>query len=344
MKISIVVPVYNAEQYVGECIESILNQSFNNIELILINDGSKDRSGFICDEYAKKDNRIKVIHKKNEGVSIARNIGIKNASGEYIAFVDGDDLVDKKIYTTMLQAINKTNSDLVMCRYERVYSDGKSELAVEPLIEGIYDKEQIFDKLILDMIGNDLSNMSKPLIMGSTCRCLYKKEIIDKYKIEFPIIKIAEDMLFHLYYLVACKKVYVVEQALYYYRYNELSATKNYINHLWEVLMYQLELVEDGLNKFNLLNSKSKDRLEINTFYFISWCFTNECNPRNPKKYREIIKEMNKISKHNKFKEVFTWNNIKKASFKEMCLFTCIKLKLYTLVYLYHHKKFNSLI
>lgn len=342
MKISIIVPVYNVEQYVGECIESILNQSFKNIELILINDGSKDNSGFICDEYAKKDNRIKVIHKKNEGVSIARNIGIKNASGEYIAFVDSDDLVDKEIYTTMLQVIEETGSDLVMCRYKKIYNDGKKELALEPLREGLYDKEQIFNNLILDMIGNDPSDMSKPLIMGSIWRCLYKKEIIDKYKIEFPIIKIAEDMLFHLYYLVACKKVYVVEQALYYYRYNELSATKNYINNLWEVLMYQLELVEDGLNKFNLLNSKSKDRLEINTFYFISWCFTNECNPRNPKKYRYIIKEMRKISKHNKFKEVFTWNNINKTNIKERCIFACIKLRLYTLVYIYQNIKMNS--
>ena len=344
MKISVIVPVYNVEQYVGECIESILNQSFYDIELILINDGSKDNSGFICDEYAKKDNRIKVIHKKNEGVSIARNIGIKNASGKYIAFVDSDDLVDKEIYTTMLQAIEESGSDLVMCRYEKVYSNRNNELAIEPLREGLYDKEQIFNNLILDMIGNDPLDMSKPLIMGSTCRCLYKKDIIDKYKIEFPVIKIAEDMLFHLYYLMSCKKVYVVNKALYYYRYNELSATNNYINNLWEILMNQLELVEDGLNKFNLLNSKSKERLEINTFYFISWCFTNECNPRNLKKYREIIKEMKKISKHNKFKKVFTWKNIMKASFKERCLFTCIKLKLYILVYLYHHKKFNSLI
>lgn len=344
MKISIIVPVYNVEQYVGECIESILSQSFNNIELILINDGSKDNSGSICDEYTKKDNRIKVIHKKNEGVSIARNIGIKNASGKYIAFVDSDDIVGKEIYTTMLQAIEESDSDLVMCRYEKVYSNRNNELAIEPLREGLYDKEQIFNNLILDMIGNDPLDMSKPLIMGSTCRCLYKKDIIDKYKIEFPVIKIAEDMLFHLYYLMSCKKVYVVNKALYYYRYNELSATNNYINNLWEALMYQLELVEDGLNKFNLLNSKSKERLEINTFYFISWCFTNECNPRNPKKYREIIKEMKKISKHNKFKKVFTWKNIMKASFKERCLFTCIKLRLYTLVYLYHHKKFNSLI
>ena len=136
MKISVIVPVYNVEQYVGECIESILNQSFYDIELILINDGSKDNSGFICDEYAKKDNRIKVIHKKNEGVSIARNIGIKNASGKYIAFVDSDDLVDKEIYTTMLQAIEESGSDLVMCRYEKVYSDRNNELAIEPLREG----------------------------------------------------------------------------------------------------------------------------------------------------------------------------------------------------------------
>lgn len=343
MKISIIVPVYNAEKYLSECIESIINQLHSNIELILVNDGSKDNSGVICDEYAKKDNRIKVIHKKNEGVSIARNEGIKLASGKYIAFVDSDDLVDKEIYTNMLTTINERNSDLVMCRYKKVFNNGKSELAEEPLYEGLYNKNLIFDKLILDMIGNKQSNMSQPLIMGSTWRCLYKKEIIDKYNIEFPVIKIAEDMLFHLSYLVVCEKVSVLNKPLYYYRYNEVSATKNYIDDLWKILMYQIELVENVLNKSALLNDKSKERLVMNTFYFISWCFTNECNPRNPKKKIQIIKEMRKISNHKKFKETFTWNNIMKASFKERCVFMCIKLRLYILVYLYQNKKMKSI-
>lgn len=342
-KISIIVPVYNVEKYLSECLDSILNQLYKNIEIILINDGSKDNSGSICDEYAKKDKRIKVIHKENEGVSIARNVGVKNASGDYIAFVDSDDTIDKKIYTNMIKVINETNSDLVMCRYKRVFNNGTSEIEEEPLREGIYDEKQIFNELILDMIGNDFSNMSKPLIMGSTCRCLYRKEIIDTYNIKFPVIKIAEDMLFHLYYLASCNKVYVINEALYNYRYNDLSATKNYIHDLWDILMYQLELVENALKRFDLLNDKSKERLVVNTIYFISWCFKNECNPHNPKKYKKIIKQMKIISNNSKFKEVFTWKNIMKASFKERCIFICMKLKLYNLVYLYQNRKMKSL-
>lgn len=120
-KISIIVPVYNVEKYLSQCIESIINQNHKNIEIILVNDGSTDKSGDICDKYSLKDNRIKVIHKKNEGVSIARNTGLKVATGEYIAFVDGDDLVDKDIYTRLINVINNSKYDLVMCRFYRSF-------------------------------------------------------------------------------------------------------------------------------------------------------------------------------------------------------------------------------
>ena len=120
-EISIIVPVYNVEKYLSQCIESIINQNYKNIEIILVNDGSTDKSGDICDSYSLKDNRIKVIHKKNEGVSIARNTGLKVATGEYIAFVDGDDFVHEYIYTKLINIINNSKYDLVMCRFYRSF-------------------------------------------------------------------------------------------------------------------------------------------------------------------------------------------------------------------------------
>lgn len=342
-KVSIIVPVYNVEKYLSDCVDSILNQSYKNIEIILVNDGSTDNSPSICDEYSRKDDRVKVIHKKNEGVSVARNSGIKAASGEYIAFVDSDDLVDKSIYTNMIETIDNKNTDLVMCSFKRIFNNGDMELSDEPLKEGYYNKDLIFEELILPMVGNSFSNMSSPLIMGAIWRCLYKKEIIEKYDITFPKIKIAEDMLFHLYYLAACESVYVTKEPLYYYRYNNLSATKNYISNLWDTLMYQLKLVEEALMKFGIYNEKSKERVHVNTLYFISWCFSNECNPKNPKVYKDAIKEMKKISKNDRYKEVFTWKNIMHASFKERCVFICIKLRLYRILYLYENKTMKNM-
>lgn len=338
-KISIIVPVFNVELYLSKCIESILNQKYNNIEVLLINDGSTDNSGEICDKFANKDNRIKVIHKKNEGVSIARNIGLKYSTGEYIAFVDGDDFVNENIYTTLYSRINNSRFDLVMCRFYRSFSNGENIVENEPLREGEYLKDNIYKELILPMIGNDFDNMGKSLIMGTTWRCLYKKEIIKKNRIEFPIIKIAEDMIFNLNYLAYCNYVYIEKEPLYYYRYNYNSATKKYITNLWDTLSKQLNIVNNDLKKFKMLNENSKERLASNTFYYISWSFTNECHPYNVKKYMDIVEEMNRISKTEHFKNVFTWKNIIKSPFKERCLFICIKLKLYRIFYTYNNKK-----
>ena len=114
-KISIIVPVYKVERYLENCIESIINQTFKDFELILVDDGSPDRCGLICDNYAKKDERIKVIHKKNEGLSAARNSGIQIAKGEYIAFVDSDDCINKNMYETLYDTAIENKSDIVVC-------------------------------------------------------------------------------------------------------------------------------------------------------------------------------------------------------------------------------------
>ncbi len=117
MKISIVVPIYNAEKYLDRCIQSILNQSYKDLEIILIDDGSTDSSNKICNNYQKRDNRIKFISQKNEGVSAARNRGISEATGEFIGFVDSDDYIQPNMYETLYGLINKYNCDISICGY-----------------------------------------------------------------------------------------------------------------------------------------------------------------------------------------------------------------------------------
>ena len=118
-KISIIVPVYNVEEYIHRCIDSILAQTFTDFELILVNDGSHDQCGKICDEYAENDSRIKVIHKKNGGLSDARNAGLEIAQGEYIGFVDSDDYIEHDMYEKLIEACKEYNSKLAMCgRYK----------------------------------------------------------------------------------------------------------------------------------------------------------------------------------------------------------------------------------
>ena len=117
--ISIIVPIYNVGKYLPKCIESILNQTFKNFELILVNDGSTDNSGVVCDDYAKKDTRIKIVHKSNGGVSSARNAGLYVAKGEYIGFVDPDDYIDKNMYEKLYRLCIDNNSDIAICRFNR---------------------------------------------------------------------------------------------------------------------------------------------------------------------------------------------------------------------------------
>lgn len=131
--ISIIIPVYNSEKTLKRCVDSILNQTFNrDIEILLVNDGSKDSSESICLEYQNNDKRIKYFKKENGGVSSARNLGIYEAKGEYIAFVDSDDYVEPNMYEIMLNKISKDGSDIVICGYNEIYSDTQRKINVHP--------------------------------------------------------------------------------------------------------------------------------------------------------------------------------------------------------------------
>ena len=125
MLISIIVPVYNVEPYLNKCLDSIVNQTYKKLEIILIDDGSTDNSGLICDEYASKDNRIIVVHQKNKGLSAARNVGLNIAKGDYIAFVDSDDFIEKDMYFTMYNVMNK------ILRKTELWSTGEKRRAVQ---------------------------------------------------------------------------------------------------------------------------------------------------------------------------------------------------------------------
>ena len=182
MELSIIVPVYKVEKQLEQCIRSILNQSFTNFELILVDDGSPDKCGEICDEYEKKDKRIKVIHKKNGGLSDARNAGLDIAKGKYIGFVDSDDIIHPEMYERMYNFINKYNVDIVQCKFKKFKSIediNKLSNINNTNIEYYTSKEAI-----MDMIDNNKINVN-------TWNKLYKRELFENER--FPKGKIHED-------------------------------------------------------------------------------------------------------------------------------------------------------
>ncbi|MGE8204569.1 glycosyltransferase family 2 protein [Heyndrickxia sp. NPDC080065] len=178
--ISIIVPVYNEELYLKQCIDSILAQTFTNFELILVNDGSTDCSGDICDEYESKNSRVRVIHKNNGGLSSARNAGIKEAEGEYIGFIDSDDFIDENMYKNLYQLCQETNSDISICRFGREI-DGE-------LISD--DEEKIIKEM--DHIEGMRQLFKGVLYRFSVCNKLFKKTCFEN--ILFPEGRIHEDL------------------------------------------------------------------------------------------------------------------------------------------------------
>lgn len=227
MKISIIIPVYNVEKYLEECINSILVQTFTDFEVLLINDGSKDRSGEICDEFAVKDNRIKVFHQENAGVSAARNKGIENAKGEWICFVDSDDFLLKDFLNDFLSFFNPQIELLIQGLLNLKNDDG-------------YQKGTVFEtnKIISPVDFLKQYNII-PYFFGPVGK-LFKREIIERNKIRFDETKsYGEDTLFNLDYLNCCKsKIVLINRNNYVVRDVSESLSKKILNYKERISLF----------------------------------------------------------------------------------------------------------
>ena len=230
-KISIIVPVYQAEKYISKCIESIVNQTYKNLEIILIDDGSTDRSGEICDEYGKKDNRIVVVHNKNKGVSVARNCGLDIATGDYITFVDSDDYIDLQMYSEMMKVVEKYSCDVVMCDCIKEF-EKKSEKYTHEIREGFYDEEQLNQEYYPQLLITP--NIEYPAAI-SNCLCLIRNEIGKKIRY-VEGVRHSEDLLFGAQIMYMAKSFYYMKgQCLYYYNCcNVNSVTHTFHEDKWE--------------------------------------------------------------------------------------------------------------
>lgn len=203
-RLSIIVPVYNVEQYLRKCVDSILNQTFKEFELILVDDGSTDGSSRICDDYKEKDDRICVLHKENGGVSDARNYGIDHSNGEYIAFVDSDDWIDDGMYESMMSAIVENDADIAVCGHRVVTADGQIEETV------------VFEEPILLTGAEATIEILKDERMPSFAwNKLYKKRLFKD--IRFPKERIYEDTAVIYRYFDMAKRVYVLNRVYYNY-------------------------------------------------------------------------------------------------------------------------------
>lgn len=245
---SIIIPVYNAEKYLERCLDSIVGQSYSRIEIILINDGSTDRSGRICDQYAQKDNRIKVIHQSNSGVSSARNAGLDTASGDYIGFVDADDWIENRMFEILSEYLDKKDVDVIRFNAER-----KGELLNNLPFGGEYSRERLENEVQLPLIGSD--KFGGMFILGVLWLHIFKREIIEKNRIRFNRdLHRCEDRLFSLTVILHSDNILFVNDILYHYEVNEGSLSNKYDPLRWQQELAYLE----GLKK-EYQSCKNKD-------------------------------------------------------------------------------------
>ena len=244
-KISIIIPVYNAEKYLERCLMSIIDQSYQDFEIILINDGSTDNSLNICNQFSEKDKRIKVYTKKNGGVSSARNYGIKKVITDYVCFIDSDDFISNDYLIILYSNIYDTNSDISVCGFIKYYKDEQvGDQKIQNKI--IFDKKSAYDAMI-----------SNKQYAGYVWNKLYKFEIIKRMGDEIFKGNMFEDFEFNCRYLNECKKIVYTPTQLYYYFINDSSVTGTFTIN--DRIISGIDLYYSILNKYDQNNIDSSD-------------------------------------------------------------------------------------
>lgn len=230
-KVSVIVPVYKVEKYLAACVDSICNQTYTNLEIILVDDGSPDMCGKICDEYRLRDERIIVVHKDNEGLGKARNSGLEVATGDFICFVDSDDWIVESAIECWVAAQSKYNADIVMCNFDKVNDAGK--VLYEYRIttdEREYIGDSVQKEIFWQMIGRSSDIKEDFTVNMCVWTNLYKREIIERERIRFLSEReyLSEDICFNLQYLLSSNVAVMIPDALYRYRFNPMSLTNHY--------------------------------------------------------------------------------------------------------------------
>ena len=281
--VSVIVPIYNVENFLDRCIDSIEYQTYRNIEVILVNDGSTDKSGEMCNSYEKKYKNIRVIHKKNEGVSKARNIGLKNANGKYILFVDGDDTLQLDMIQKLITIMKEKKAQIVQCCYKTIYEDGNyMQKSNNEKVYTYSSKDEIlkkfFDKKITISVWNKI--FEKSLIDN-----IYFNENVSHY----------EDKLFVYYALLNCKKLVHTNYLGYNYFKRKNSASYSTFKYSYLEIREVDEMILNNV-KLNNFNKKIFDLAEKNVvetdLELAKMMIKSKANEKYLKEYNLIIREI----------------------------------------------------
>lgn len=325
-KVSIIVPVYNNELYLEKCLDSIINQTYKNIEIILINDGSTDNSLNILRKYEKKDKRIIIIDKKNEGVSIARNAGIKKSTGEYITFVDSDDYIDLNFIEELHNAMINNNVDLVRCNYQVHYKElNKIDIGnLKEISNKKLNKKNIRNEILEKVLDGSLPCFVYLLMI--------KKEKLLNTKLFPTDIHMMEDVVLYMDLIMNINSMFIIDKPLYNIYYNELGATnnaKNYERNINNVLLVNI-YIHKILSEYKYDTNINKTKLNTaNSIAISDFIFRHYLAKYNA---LSLCKELSKNEIMNNILDNINYNEIE---IQRKIILKCIKYKKFVLLNIY---------
>lgn len=334
MLISVVLPIYNVEKYLRRCLDSVVNQTYKNLEILLINDGSTDNCLKICEEYAKSDNRVKVINKKNAGLGMARNTGIDYAKGEYICFFDSDDYIELNTIEKLYKIIVSEQPEIVCYGFNKVNGEGKiTEKNIPQIGKNVFENSDVISKFLPNLISENPQNGKASNLNMSAWAAIYSMKLIKENDWKFVSEReiISEDVYSLLSLYKNVKKVAILEEALYYYCENDTSLTNIYRKDRYEKIEYCYKRCVELCRKIGY-----PEEIELRIIYpyignTIAALKQIVCSSNS---FEEKIKELKKIMDNDTIQHVLKISKNNKVNMSKKILFFCIRKKMVKLMYL----------
>ena len=306
IKISVIIPVYNVENYLHECIDSVLNQDYTNLEVILINDGSTDTSGLICNNYAVKDQRVKVLHQQNQGVAAARNLGLKHTTGDYISFIDSDDWIDQGMYSDIANKIKQSRSSIDV--FYMPYPERKD------IDKTIYNEFEIKSQLLPLFLGTHRISLGQMTSVWSLC---IRRGIIKDML--FYNIAVVEDKPFFIEVLAKANNLVILTQKYYNYRINTASLIRNYHKEYIHSVTIAHKIIPEILDKYA---KEYSELITLNNNTIVSFYYRSIKNELRNKKINNDLNLSNAKSNiqeyyiNNNMRDLLTWKRTLRISLR----------------------------
>ena len=338
VKVSIIIPVYNVSEYLKQCLDSVVNQTINETEIIIVNDGSTDNSEGICRKYAEKDSRITLIHQENAGLAAARQAGLEKATGEYIGFVDSDDWLEPTMYEEMYDKAVAHDADIVFCNVYK--NEDKKEEVLFP--SGYYDRKGMETVIFPRLLAHFDTSGHEDTIRWCNWLRLYRRKLIEDFDIRFDKrFRRCQDLPFTFECTIHAQSYYYMgERYLYHNRMNYESLSKGYTKNMWGLLKPLVLYLEEVVAGYSECDFSSQMRLRAALSAFE--CADNEVKPNNTKKRRERVRTIRQLMRDREAREFVRKMDTGGLSKIYKIYHFCFVMRLPALFYAVSYKRYSA--